>query len=1343
MSGFEPQLAPDEWLALGVLASESEASQSSLHQILGDDADERVTRWLEAGHIVEVKGAKRVSVVHREPMFALRSELRSRVLRRVASDGQLDLLEAHCRVLAQSGSAGSFVRALFGGELPVLERRIAELGFRSTDSEGKRLMRQHLREVLCSPFDADWLERIWRDDAMRLGVQALADALDELEPVGDLYAWALDRHSGRADMCRLLLGHALLRGEPDHLERLAGALPAVEQQAVAVLRAYLEGRLDAAWQAMGRLKTTSPNLGAGAPLLALLLIGQPGASDEKLARRVVRGAELPIALAGWPSQEGLRLASKSFNLLLRNLHHPESERARQSVHQLPARAPAWQLLLLALDVSLHEHDTVTRLGWSKRLSVAARDWHANGYRWMADQARFLARALDPSVAEKEPPGFTSAALALCDLLQPEPEWRKSIQLLTKFVSATHAATAPTSYRVAWFVDMAVPRFNRPALEEFRAFSGWTQGRRVHVDELFTLVDQLPPEDVAVLRCCEKRHGSWELGPNAFEALVGHPRIYNGARGRLPVEVVRGECRVEAREEHGHLLLAVEPAQATAGVNLVVENEQRLKVVRVTTVMAELIRLLPETVRVPVAQAHELLPVLGELAEHLPVHSDALRAHRRVEANSKPCLRISPEAGAFCVELGVRPFGASGRFFPPGAGRAMLKSYADGELLNTERNLNEEEARARELIQSCPSLSDDEDEVDNVDTPEPPYRWFLGEERLYSLLTELRESAAACELEWQNCRPLRAAGSITLKHLTGSLRPIKGWYLVTGGIRVDGHAPLELSELVRQPFTKSGRFVRLPSGDFLEVERRVRRVLKLLAAHASEASGGPIRISPAALGTLEVLTEGGACFDVDETIRERQARARALAVMLPEVPLGFRATLRAYQKEGYTWLWRLCELGLGACLADDMGLGKTIMAAALLLQRAPGGPALVVAPTSVCGNWLSELGRVAPTLKAAEYAGKQRSALLAERTPSVDVLVTSYALLQQDIDQLARVGWNTVIVDEAQFIKNPHSARASAAFRLEASARVALTGTPVENHLGDLWSIFRFLNPTLLGSYKQFFHRFLRPIERDNDDQQREALRQLIGPLILRRTKPEVLSELPPITTLKHEVELSHEEALRYALLRRQIHEKLRTVHGKRQHKLQVLAEITRLRRFCCHPRLVFPDASLDAAKLEALIDLVEELRDSGHRTLVFSQFVDFLQLVRERLDEQGIRYEYLDGSCTRAQRQASVTAFRTGSAPLFLISLKAGGFGLNLTTADYVIQLDPWWNPAVEAQASDRAHRIGQTQPVTVYRLVTKHTIEERIEELQQRKRDLAQSLLQGTGAATKLSGAELEQLLG
>jgi SNF2 family DNA or RNA helicase len=458
-------------------------------------------------------------------------------------------------------------------------------------------------------------------------------------------------------------------------------------------------------------------------------------------------------------------------------------------------------------------------------------------------------------------------------------------------------------------------------------------------------------------------------------------------------------------------------------------------------------------------------------------------------------------------------------------------------------------------------------------------------------------------------------------------------------------------------------------------------------------------------------------------------------------------LRPYQIEGYQWLWKNALLGFGVCLADDMGLGKTLQVIALLLARSSEGPALVVAPTSVCGNWIAELARFAPSLAAVEYVGKARASLLEPlekaRGGERIVVVTSYALLQQDVAELTRVAWNTAVLDEAQFIKNPHSLRAKAAFRIASRFRIAMTGTPIENHLGDLWSVFHYVNPSLLGSLKHFQLTYLKPIEREGESESVAELKRLVRPFLLRRRKDEVLADLPRLTILSHVVPMSDDESRRYALLRHQVNERLRTSYGRREHKLEVLAEITRLRRFCCHPRLVFPDAPLEATKLQAFLELVYELRENGHRALVFSQYVDFLQLVRERLDECGFRYCYLDGSTPAAERRSRVEAFQSGNDELFLISLKAGGFGLNLTAADYVIHLDPWWNPAVEAQATDRVHRIGQERPITVYRMIAKDSIEERILQLHHEKRKLADALLTSADSPTSLAPDELMELLG
>jgi SNF2 family DNA or RNA helicase len=482
-------------------------------------------------------------------------------------------------------------------------------------------------------------------------------------------------------------------------------------------------------------------------------------------------------------------------------------------------------------------------------------------------------------------------------------------------------------------------------------------------------------------------------------------------------------------------------------------------------------------------------------------------------------------------------------------------------------------------------------------------------------------------------------------------------------------------------------------------------------------------------------------DGDSRVRARLARLEQARTSTPELPRSFGAELRPYQLDGFRWMERLFAWGAGACLADDMGLGKTLQALAVLLNHAAEGPSLVVAPMSVCDNWLSEAGKFAPRLKPFVLASGDRKAQI-EKAAAFDIVICSYGVMQQEIEALSKARFAVTVLDEAQAIKNASTRRAQAAVRLPGSRKLALTGTPIENHLGELWTLFAFLQPGRLGSAKQFEETFVRPIQRDHDREAERALKRLIKPFVLRRKKSEVLRDLPEKTEITLHVEPSAEEAALFDVMRRQALERLTDKQKPAALRMRLLAEIMRLRRAACHPDLVAPDAKLVSTKLETFEALVMELRAEGHRALIFSQFVDYLALARAKLDALGVQYQYLDGKSSQKARAEAVSRFTTGEGDLFLISLKAGGFGLNLTSADYVIHLDPWWNPAVEDQASDRAHRIGQTRAVTVYRLVMKGSIEEKILALHGNKRALSDSLLDGTSSAEAMSVDELRALL-
>ncbi|MDE0008198.1 MAG: DEAD/DEAH box helicase, partial [Gammaproteobacteria bacterium] len=362
----------------------------------------------------------------------------------------------------------------------------------------------------------------------------------------------------------------------------------------------------------------------------------------------------------------------------------------------------------------------------------------------------------------------------------------------------------------------------------------------------------------------------------------------------------------------------------------------------------------------------------------------------------------------------------------------------------------------------------------------------------------------------------------------------------------------------------------------------------------------------------------------------------------------------------------------------------------------------------------------------------------------DLVLTTYGLLQNDIERIAEVDWRAAVLDEAQAIKNAATKRARAARAIPAGFRLITTGTPIQNNLMDLYSLFGFINPGLLGSLAHYRQNFALPIERDNDAEARNRLRRLIAPFMLRRLKTEVLDDLPERTEITLHVEMSADEASFYEALRQRAMEDLigESLDQPGEARLKVLAHLTRLRLACCDARLVREQGAPASSKLAAFREVLLELGENRHKVLVFSQFVRHLKLIEEVVQELGIPYQYLDGSTPAKARAQRTAAFQAGEGDVFLISLKAGGTGLNLTAADYVIHMDPWWNPAVEDQASDRAHRIGQTRPVTIYRLVAKGTIEDQIVELHHHKKDLADRLLQNADAPGRLSAEELLQLL-
>ena len=619
-------------------------------------------------------------------------------------------------------------------------------------------------------------------------------------------------------------------------------------------------------------------------------------------------------------------------------------------------------------------------------------------------------------------------------------------------------------------------------------------------------------------------------------------------------------------------------------------------------------------------------------------------------------------------------------------------------------------------------------------PEPDTSLIIRSSSIADLELALVELGA--EVEREGTR-LRKAGRSHLRLSTN-----EDWFELEGQIDFEGTS-VGLDSVLRAVRDRNNR-ISLPDGTegiLTSAEARRFRALAGLSSH----KGGKLRFARSQAILLDALISSQPSVEQDPTFKSVVKSLRGdLIVGASPAPEGFSGTLRSYQQMGLGWLLVLRRMRLGGCLADDMGLGKTVQILALLLSThrekekdEPIRCSLVVAPRSLVFNWKQESARFAPELKVLEYTGQSRVSQL-ESLEKADVIFTTYGTLRRDIEVLAGLNFEYVILDEAQTIKN-HAAQVSKACRaLKARYRVALSGTPIENDVSELWSIFQFLNPGMLGSRADFVRMA-----------QGDALNLVargLSPLLLRRRKEDVLSELPEKTELTVYCDLSTDERKQYDNLRIQYRQEIDRKAAKAGNsalRTEVLEALLRLRQMACHPGLIDDEKkSKTSTKLETIVSHLQEVVAEGHKALVFSQFVKLLDIVRTRLDAESIRYAYLDG---RVRDRASVVdRFQNDtSCPVFLISLRAGGLGLNLTAADYVFILDPWWNPAVEAQAIDRAHRIGQTRPVFAYRYIARNTVEEKILALHRDKRALAEAIMGGDSSqGGKLSLDELRLLL-
>ncbi len=1231
--------------------------------------------------------------------------------------------------------------------------------------EDPELQPYHL--ICCNPFDAEWfagLTPLLQADAM---VDILMAAPARLEPIGEYLDHAdsilVNRKSDAFMSLRFLcvLGR-ILRGECLLACETASGLDPLSGSTSAAWLDFLAGnnqRAIAGFEEavkLTRKQTRKRNAYVfGLPGIAFVLALVKDGKSKSLARAT--------QLVKFARQDTANWHELAYAILERVVKlragDPDGESDRDfGVWDAPDQDDPMSIMLA---VAL-THWQGGSHGVLKPLRQLHRDALASGYRWLAAEAGELLSRVNPKSsalgeAAAEFRAETGTVSIFGAIVRQEP-WERALEAMAR-LGESDDDRPKREERLIWRVhvtkDVGIGRIT-PILQKATR-NGWTGGRKVAIKRLFEEQDSLGYLTDHDRRICKTivveyesggyryygRREVYTLDPSeALPALVGHPCVF-WDKGDTRIDVVAAKPQLQVVRQGKALHVSLTPSATDSfdkPVDLVAlrESPTRLAVIKFSPEHQRIASIVgPEGIRVPPRGEESLLKAIAAASARVTVQSDIGVGDNERVASVKSCttthVQLYPHGEGLKVAIMVRPFGDEGPYYHPKTGGETVLAEVGGKRLQTTRDFVGEGRGIAILREACSSL-DLFDEIGGE-------RFSTDIEVCLQLLLELGQSGDLAIVEWPRGEKFKVSHAVSAGQFRMGIKKNKDWFAATGTLQVDDSRVLDMRELLALVAQSPGKFIPLGEGRFLALTIEFRKRLDELRTFG-EASGSGVRLHPLAVPLLEeIADEVGSC-KTDKHWKSHLKRLHEARDLKPVVPSTFQGELRDYQVAGFEWMVRLAHWGVGAYLADDMGLGKTIQALAAILTRAADGPALIVAPTSVGANWGREAARFAPTLRVRRFGlGDRRKTI--ELAGPYDLVICTYGLLAQEADLLAERSWQTIVLDEAQAIKNMATKRSKAAMGLTGEFKLITSGTPIENHLGELWNQFRFINPGLLGSIKSFNRRFATTIERDGDKEVSRKLRRLIHPFILRRTKSQVLQELPPRTEILLQVELNTEEAAMYEALRQEAVEKLAAggIEADKQ-RFQIFAEIMKLRRMCCNPKLVTPKTPVTSSKLVVFGDVLAELLDNHHKALVFSQFVDHLAIIREHLDANDVKYQYLDGSTTVKQRQKRIDAFQAGDGDVFLISLRAGGLGLNLTAADYVIHMDPWWNPAVEDQASDRAHRIGQQRPVTIYRLVTTGTIEEKIVELHHRKRHLADSLLEGADMASKLSADDLLRLL-
>lgn len=960
----------------------------------------------------------------------------------------------------------------------------------------------------------------------------------------------------------------------------------------------------------------------------------------------------------------------------------------------------------------------------------------------------MAALLPATSAEKQHLSDMFGGPAVVGTVPRKENWEMALSDLSEFVTSTQEETSMEK-RIIYFVD---EKWITAIIEQCRETGSdtWTRERLLSRNALLRgEYDSMDVTDLKLARAIASKVVDRPDIEVLVPIMAGTDRVFTGQHYRqpyTPLPIVNEAPFIAFNGKGGTIEASSNVRRLENGVIppvSVYRNAGKYTCVRTNPIQRDVLGKILSIGSFPATAMQGIRQTIDSLKDIIEVRSSlagtaiipTLRGSTRLD------LRITPlpdDDQGYGMEISAAPYEDGDLRCEPGKGAMDVYDDTGGEPRFIRRDLQAEFDNYSELRSYL------EDEV-HLEFEDDCRCSIYASESLLAILTWAYDHRDKCFVEWPEGRALRFRGDVKSGDVDITVKSDIKWFAVEGEVLIgkDKYNLVEILKAMRASEVKG--FIKLGDRDYVRMTQTLQRHLEAIDDMMSEHIGRNRVVPIYRVGQLAQTLgeEGGLRGTMDEGFKNLLERMQKAYDSTPEVPSTLKAQLRDYQKEGYVWMKRLDAWGAGACLADDMGLGKTVQSLAFILSKASEGPSLVVAPKSVVPNWDIETARFTPTLKVTVLNDvNHREDCIAAAGPG-ELILATYGVLGTESKLLAGKEWNVVCLDEAHQIKNRNTKVSAAAMELNARSRIILTGTPLQNHLGELWNLFQFINPGLLGDWVRFKYRYLSG---ELDEGNREMLRDLVQPFILRRTKEEVLDELPEKIIYEQMVELSPEEMQVYEATRKYVEDRISekaggSKKGKKKAgdepgaQIDFLAELTRLRLAACSTALIYDDWQLGSSKTEALLALLDQISAvPGNNVLVFSQFTSYLAEVKAMLDRRKIRYLYMDGQTELDERRTLVDQFQNGDCPLFIASLKAGGLGLNLTAANYVIILDPWWNPAIENQAMDRAHRIGQKRTVTVIRLIARHTIEEKILRLHETKQNLSDEMLDGTAYSGKLT---------